>query len=416
MVQGVHAHFRPADSLHQGHLEGGTDGHDFAGGLHLGSQTAVGVYEFIKGPAGKLYHQVNGGFEAGHGRAGYVVGDFVQIVPDGNLGSHLGDGIPGCLGSKGGRTGHTGVYFDNGILKAVRIQSKLHVAAAGDLQFFDDGQRRRTEHLVFLVRQSQGGSGNDGVPGMHAHGIQVFHGAYGDDIARSVPDYFKFDFLPAGYALFNEDLVDGGSGNTAFGNGTQGFFVSGNPTAGAAQGKGRTDDHGVTQLVRQCHRTFNGCSNIGRNNGLADLFHGVLEQLSVLGTVDGIGSNAQQTHAVLRQEPFLFQLHGQVQTGLAAQCPQQAVGFFFLDDPLDHIHAQGFQIDLIGHGSVGHDGSRIGVDQNHFDSVFSEYFGSLRSCIVKFGSLTDDDRTGADQQDLTDAGISWHTYPSVWFK
>ena len=97
-VQGVHADLRAPDGLHQGHLEAGGDGHDLAGGLHLGTQGPGGVGELVEGPLGHLHHDVvQRRLEVGAGLAGDVVFDLVQGVAQGDFGGDLGDGIAGGL-------------------------------------------------------------------------------------------------------------------------------------------------------------------------------------------------------------------------------------------------------------------------------------------------------------------------------
>ena len=150
--QGVHAQLNGADCLHHGVFKVVANGHHFAGGHHLGSQTLIGVNELIKRPFGVFDdHIVQRRLKAGAGFAGHIVGDLVQRVAQGNLGCHLGDGIAGCLGGQRRGAGHTGVDLDDRILKAVRLEGKLAVAAALNAQLGDDIQRGGTQHLVFLI-------------------------------------------------------------------------------------------------------------------------------------------------------------------------------------------------------------------------------------------------------------------------
>ena len=44
------------------------------------------------------------------------------------------------------------------------------------------------------------------------------------------------------------------------------------------------------------------------------------------------------------------------------------------------------------HG-IRHDGSRIGVDQSHNNSLFPKGSGGLRTRIIELTGLTNDDRT-----------------------
>ncbi len=217
-VQAVLADLRPPDGLHQRHLEAGGDGHDLAGGLHLGTQGARGVGKLVEGPFRQLHHDViQGGLEAGAGLAGDVVFDFVQGVPQGDFRRELGDGIARGLGGQGGGPGDPGIDLNDGVFKAHGVQGQLDVAAAHNAQMGDDVQGGGAEHLKLPVRQGLGGGHHDGIPGVDPHGVQILHGAHGDDVAHGVPHGLKLDFLPAENGLFNQHLGDGRGVQTRLG-------------------------------------------------------------------------------------------------------------------------------------------------------------------------------------------------------
>ena len=252
--QGVHAQLNGADCLHHGVFKVVANGHHFAGGHHLGSQTLIGVNELIKRPFGVFDdHIVQRRLKAGAGFASHIVGDLVQRVAQGNLGCHLGDGIAGCLGGQRRGAGHTGVDLDDRILKAVRLEGKLAVAAALNAQLGDDIQRGGTQHLVFLIGQSLAGCHNDGVTGMHADRVQVFHVTYGDHIALVVTHHFVFDLFPTGDALFHKDLMDGGKTQAVGCDLVQLFRVFADTAAGTAHGESRAHDNGIADNIGKRH-------------------------------------------------------------------------------------------------------------------------------------------------------------------
>mgnify|MGYP007028319727 CR=1 FL=1 len=126
------------------------------------------------------------------------------------------------------------------ILKAVRLEGKLAVAAAFNAQLGDDIQRGGTQHLVFLIGQSLAGCHNDGVAGMHADRVQVFHVTYGDHIALVVTHHFVFDLFPTGDALFHKDLMDGGKDAGRWLRSRAAFFAGlADAAAGTAHGESR---------------------------------------------------------------------------------------------------------------------------------------------------------------------------------
>ena len=97
----------------------------------------------------------------------------------------------------------------------------------------------------------------------------------------------------------------------------------------------------------------------------------------------------------LFEEAVLAQLHGEVQTGLAAEVGQQGVRAFLLDDFLNGLDGHRLDVDLVRHSLVGHDGCRVGVYQNNLQTLLAQCAARLRACIVELGSLTDNDRAGA---------------------
>ena len=408
-VQAVQAHLRPPDGLHQCHLKAGSDGHDLAGGLHLGAQLAAGVGKLVEGPLGHLHHNVvQRGLKAGTGLAGDVVFDLVQRVAKGDLRGDLGDRITGGLGCQSGGTGHTGVHLNDRIFKAVRVQRQLHVAAAHDPQMGDDVQRGLPQHLEFLVRQSLGGGHHDGVAGVDAYGVKVLHGADGDHIAHAVPHGLELDLLPAEDGPLHQDLGDGGRVQAGLGDDAQLRLIGGGTAACAAQGKGGTDDDGIADAGGHGQRVLHGFSNVGGNHRLADLRHGLLEQFPVFRPGDGLGVGAQQADALSFQKALFIQLHGQRQAGLPAQTRQDAVGPLLFDDTLDGLRGQRLQIDLVRHGLIGHDGSGVGVAQHHIDARLLQDAAGLGAGVVKLSSLADDNGAGADDQDFFDTCIQRH--------
>ena len=405
----VQAELGGGNGLHHGVLKVVADGHDLAGGHHLGAQRLVGVDELIKGPLRVLDHDVvQRRLEAGAGLAGDVVGDLIQRVADGDFGRHLGDGVAGGLGSQSGRTGHTGVDLDDRVVKAVGLQGKLAVAAALDAQLGDDVQRGGAEHLVLFIGQGLAGRDDDGVAGVDADGVKVLHVADRDDVALGVTHDLVLDFLPAGNALLYEDLMDRGQAQTVCGNFVQLLAVLADAAAGAAHREGGADDDGVADDLGKVQRVVQIFHNFRRDDGLVQLLHRVLEQLAVLGTVNRVGLAGQQADAAAVQKSAAGQLHRQVQAHLAAQVRQDGVGLLLLDDALDDLGGQRLNVNMIGNVGVGHDGGRVGVDEDGLDALGFQRTAGLRAGVVKLCRLTDDDGAGADDQYLFDTRVFRH--------
>ncbi len=57
---------------------------------------------------------------------------------------------------------------------------------------------------------------------------------------------------------------------------------------------------------------------------------------------------------------------------------------------------------------VGHDGGRVGIDQDHFNSFFPKASGRLGTGIIKLARLTYDDGAATDDKNGADASVSGH--------
>ena len=187
-----------SDSLHHRLLKGRSDGHDFACRFHLCAERSLCIDEFIERPFREFHDDiVDGRLKASVSRTRNGVADLVKLIADSELCSNLCDRITCCLGSKRRGTGYTGVYFDHGILEALRLKRKLTVTAAFYTKGRYDIQRCRTEHLIFFIRKRYSRRNNDRVTRMYAHRIHIFHRADSDDIALFISYDFKLDLFPA---------------------------------------------------------------------------------------------------------------------------------------------------------------------------------------------------------------------------
>ena len=408
-VESVQPYFRPPDCLHQGHLEIGGYCHDLPGGLHLGAQLTAGAGELVKGPLGQLHHHVvQSGLEAGAGLAGYLVFYLVQGVAQGDAGAYLGYGVAGGLGGQGRGAGHPGVDLDDGVLKGVRVQGKLAVAAAHYAQTGDDIQGGGAEHLILLVRQGQGRGHHYGVPGVYAHRVKVLHGAHRHGVAGGVPQCLEFYLLPAGDAALHQYLVDGGLVQPALGDDAQFFLVGGYAAAGAPQGEGGADYHRVAYLPGYLQSPVQVLGSGGGDDRLAHLLKSLPEQFPVLRPVYCLYVRAQQAHAEAVQSAVPAQLHGYGKARLAPKPCQQGVGALLLDYPGHGLGSQGLQVYLVCQVLVGHDGGGIGVDQYGADALLAQHPAGLGSGVVELCRLAYDDRPRADDQYLVYALVLRH--------
>ena len=186
------------------------------------------------------------------------------------------------------------------------------------------------------------------------------------------------------------------------------FAVLADAAAGAAHGEGRADNDRITDHFGKIQGIVQVLNHLGGDDGLVQLLHGIFEELTVLGTVDGLRLAGQQTDAAAVQEAVAGQFHRKVQAHLAAQVGQDGIRLFLFDDALYDFRRQRFDIHMIGNIGVGHDGGRVGVDEHRLDTLGFEGAAGLRAGIVKLCRLTDDDGAGTNDQHLFDTGVFRH--------
>ncbi len=140
----------------------------------------------------------------------------------------------------------------------------------------------------------------------------------------------------------------------------------------------------------------------------ADLGHGHLELLAVLGGGDGGGVGADQLDAFALEHARLDQLHGQVERGLAAQGGQQGVGVLALDDLGQDLDVERLHVGGVREVGVGHDGGRVGVGQDDPVALLPQHPAGLGARVVELAGLPDDDGARPDEQDRLDVVATRH--------
>ena len=318
--QAVYADFQRAHSLENSAFKVAVNAHDFARGLHLRAQRLVRINELIKRPAREFHDAVvERRLKAGLGLLRYRIGDFIKRITDGNLGRNLGNRIARCLGGQGRGTAYTRIYFDNIVTVAVGVEGILRIAAAFDAEFADNAQGGTSEHLILMVSQRLGRCDDDGVTGMHAHGVEVFHIADGDAVVVAVTHNFVFDFLPAGHTALNEHLTNQGVIQALDDNIDEFFLILGNAAARAAHGVSWAHDNRITNAVGKFHSTGHIFHNGAFRDRLTEFFHRFLKEFPVFGLLDGRQRRSQEFYAVFLEYTALCELYGKIESCLTAQ-------------------------------------------------------------------------------------------------
>ena len=96
----------------------------------------------------------------------------------------------------------------------------------------------------------------------------------------------------------------------------------------------------------------------------------LFEKLPVLGAFNTFASGTEKLDAAFLQNPLFFKLHGKVEPRLSADTGHDGVGTLIPEDFGNIFKSERLHINLIGNGCIGHDGSGIGIAENHFVPLF----------------------------------------------
>ena len=279
---------------------------------------------------------------------------------------------------------------------------ELDVGAADDADALDDVVGPLLEALLELVADGEHGCGAEGVAGVDADGVDVLDEADGDHLAGGVADDLELELLPSEERLLDEDLMDEGGLESACGDGSEFLDVVAEAAAGAAHGVGGSDDDGEADFLGDGLGALDGVCDLAACHVDAEAVHGLLEGVAVLAALDGVDLDADDLDAIAVEDAFGGEFGGEVECGLSAEVGEECVRALLLDD-LDHaLEVEGLDVGDIGGAGVGHDGGRVGVDQDNLVSEAAQRLAGLGARIVKLAGLADDDRSGADDHDLLD--------------
>ena len=399
-----------AHGLAKGLLKGAADRHDLAHGLHARGERGVGSLELLEGKARHLDHTVvDCGLKAGGRSLGDVVDDLVERVAHSQTRGGLGDGETRGLGSEGGRAAHARVHLDDDQAAGLGVHGKLHVRAAGlDANLLQNGERGHAHALILKVGERLRRRHSDGVAGVHAHGVEVLDGAHDDAVAGVVTHDLHLVLFPTLDGFLDQHLMGRREFKALAHDGDEFLVSMRDATTGAAQGKARTQHAGIAHTLGDGLGVSHAVGIARARDLQADLGHGLVKELAVLAALDGGQVAADHLDAVLVERAVFRQLDGGVQTGLAAQRGQQHVRALFLDYALDKFGGDGLDIGAVGKTRVGHDGRRVGVDQDDLKAILLEHLAGLGAGVVELAGLADDDGARTNDEDALDVSTFRH--------
>ena len=216
---------------------------------------------------------------------------------NGYLCRNPGYGISAGLGRKSRRTGHPGIYLDKVVSERLGVKGKLYVASAFDLKFPYYSEGTVPEKVVFLICKRLAWSDNYGVSRMYSDGIHVFHITYSNGRVICVTHYFVLYFLISFYALFNEYLMNGRKLKSVFHYFPEFFLIVGESAACSSEGKGGTENDGISDLFGNLKTMLYGCGYFRLKNGLSERYAKLLEKLPILGSLYTFPARSEHLNA-----------------------------------------------------------------------------------------------------------------------
>ena len=100
----------------------------------------------------------------------------------------------------------------------------------------------------------------------------------------------------------------------------------------------------------------------------------------------------------------------EIERCLSSHGRQDSVRPFFFDDHLQNFDRERFNIRNVCGFRIGHDRSRIRVDEYDRISLVAQGLACLRAGVVELAGLTDHDRPGTDEQYFSDVVSFGHNY------
>ena len=142
--------------------------------------------------------------------------------------------------------------------------------------------------------------------------------------------------------------------------------------AKTAQRKRRSDNQRVADFLRRFFAFQIRIGNIRRRNLHPNFYHQLTKKITIFGTLDSFDINANHTTIVLFPNTEFIGFDCQVQGRLTTHCRQNSINLTFFQYKFDAFNCQRHQINMVGSNRVGHNRSRIRVDERYLNPFFAQ--------------------------------------------
>ncbi len=233
---------------------------------------------------------------------------------------------------------------------------------------------------------------------MHTHWIEIFDRADDPHIVGAVAHHFELEFLPSLDRLLDQHFVAGRLLEPIRDFGAIVVEVASHRTTRAAQSSRRSNDHRESNFGERLLGIGNVTCDRGARNLEADLQHRLLEQIAILSFLDCRQLRPDQFAIESFEYARFSKLDRKVQRRLSADRRQQRVRPLALNYLRQRSNGHRLDISAIRQLRVGHDSRGIRINQDEPQTFLAQRLERLRSGVVELASLSDHDRTRANQQ------------------
>ena len=133
--------------------------------------------------------------------------------------------------------------------------------------------------------------------------------------------------------------------------------------------------------------------------------HGNVSAAYALGVMYESGTGVPQSNA---QAAYWYRIAAAKTDPGLSTASQQRIRSFLANDGLQVFRRERLNVGSIGELRIGHDRSRVRVDQDDLVALGSQCLAGLGSGVVKLAALADDDGSGADKEDFLNRGVFRH--------
>src|SRR5215207_3666194 len=247
---------------------------------------------------------------------------------------------------------------------------------------------------------------------MDPHGVYVLYRADYDDVVGEVAHDLELELLPAGDALFDQGAADGARVEAVGHGAAEHTAVGDRGPSLAAEREAGADDEGKPDLRGELLRFGETTDRAAWRYLQADTVHGLGEELAVLGFMDRRDGCSEELDVEFIEDARLVQFDREVQGRLASEGGEQGIGAFAAQYLCDGLGCQGLDIGRVGDLGVSHYGGGVGVYEDHAVTLVAQGPAGLGAGVVELRSLSDHDRSRADDQDARDVVTPRHARPA----